>query len=84
MIRRHAPASSPAARSVSVGPALRNHVRCSDLVLRLRHTIHSVVMAGLVPAIHEWREGLGFSWIPGTRPGMTIELMLNHLNESKH
>ena len=31
MIRRQAPASSPAARSVSVGLGLRNHVRCSDL-----------------------------------------------------
>jgi hypothetical protein len=36
-------------------------------------------MAGLVPAMTSRRKGLGFSWMPGTRPDMTIELML--LNE---
>jgi hypothetical protein len=27
---------------------------------------------------------LPFPWMPGTRPGMTIKLSLNHLNESEH
>ena len=33
----------------------------SPVVLRLRQTIHSVVMAGLVPAIHELRDRLAGS-----------------------
>jgi hypothetical protein len=40
------------------------------LVLRLKQSIHSVVMAGLVPAIHELlRRACRFPWMPGTRPG---------------
>jgi hypothetical protein len=29
-------------------------------------------MAGLVPAIHVFRFGAVKTWMPGTRPGMTI------------
>jgi hypothetical protein len=29
------------------------------------------VMAGLVPAIHDFDGLAGNSWMPGTRPGMT-------------
>ena len=31
-----------------------------------------LVMAGLVPAIHVFDSWLENSWMPGTRPGMTI------------
>jgi hypothetical protein len=34
---------------------------------------HSVVMAGLVPAIHVFLEKRSKTWMPGTRPGMTPE-----------
>jgi len=35
----------------------------------------SVVMAGLVPAIHDLLAAIkdGKTWMPGTRPGMTTE-----------
>ena len=47
-----------------------------QLVLRLKQSIHSV-MAGLVPAIHELlRTACRFSWMPGTRPGMTAKLIM--------
>jgi hypothetical protein len=35
----------------------------------------SVVMAGLVPAIHDLFEGKK-TWMPGTRPGMTEERLV--------
>ena len=55
------------------------------LVLRLKQSLHSVVMAGLVPAIHELlRTACRFPWMPGTRPGMTVKLIMKHLNESEH
>jgi hypothetical protein len=31
-----------------------------------------LVMAGLVPAIHVFESWRGDSWMPGTRPGMTV------------
>ena len=34
---------------------------------------HPVVMAGLVPAIHELFLTTVFAWMPGTSPGMTEE-----------
>jgi hypothetical protein len=33
-------------------------------------------MAGLGPAIHVFRAGKSKTWMPGTRPGMTILLLL--------
>jgi len=37
------------------------------------------------PAIHEPRHGpCRFPWMPGTRPGMTIMIRLNHLNGPEH
>jgi len=30
------------------------------------------VMAGLVPAIHVFGAGKNKTWMPGTRPGMTL------------
>jgi hypothetical protein len=33
------------------------------------HSALSIVMAGLVPAIHVFQKGK--TWMPGTRPGMT-------------
>ncbi len=33
--------------------------------------LHSAVIAGLVPAIHEHRRWPLWPWVPGTRPGMT-------------
>ena len=47
-------------------------------MLRLKQSIHLVVMAGLVPAIHELLEtACRFPWMPGTRPGMTAKLIMN-------
>src|SRR5580698_10155499 len=37
----------------------------------------SAVMAGLVPAIHVF-EPRSKTWIPGTRPGMTLKILLRH------
>jgi predicted XRE-type DNA-binding protein len=55
------------------------------LVLRRRQTIHSTVLAGLGPAIHETRhKPYRFSWMPGTRPGKTIWVRVNHLSASEH
>jgi hypothetical protein len=33
---------------------------------------HNIVMAGLVPAIHVLLAAK--TWMPGTRPGMTVEM----------
>jgi hypothetical protein len=33
---------------------------------------HRFVMAGLVPAIHDLFSHLEKTWMPGTRPGMTV------------
>jgi hypothetical protein len=42
-------------------------------------------MAGLVPAIYELlRTARRFRWMPGTRPGMTVKLIMKHLNEAEH
>src|SRR5271167_4935175 len=58
---------------------------CARLVLRRRHKIHDAVMAGLVPAIHDWRhKPCRFPWMPGTRPGMTTAVRQHHLNASEH
>jgi hypothetical protein len=41
-------------------------------------------MAGLVPATHELlRTVYGFPWMPGTRPGMTMKLIMKDRNESE-
>jgi hypothetical protein len=41
-------------------------------MMLLRQLAISRVMAGLVPAIHVLKHaGLGKTWMPGTRPGMT-------------
>jgi hypothetical protein len=56
-------------------------------MLRSKHKIHKTVMAGLDPAIHAVADGLmlyQFPWMPGSRPGMTTEMTLNHLNASEH
>jgi hypothetical protein len=38
-------------------------------------------MAGLVPAIHALSRGDLKAWMPGTRPGMTME---NTVREERH
>jgi hypothetical protein len=43
------------------------------LVFRPKQKIHPVVMAGLVPAIHEAARFSPFPWIPSTRWGMTVK-----------
>ena len=35
-------------------------------------------MAGLVPAIHDFLAAVAKTWMPGTRPGMTIRLETDH------
>jgi hypothetical protein len=48
-------------------------IRKVILVLRPSQTIHSVVVAGLGPAIHEPpHTPCRFPWMTGTRPGKTI------------
>ncbi len=37
---------------------------------------HTIVMAGLVPAIHDLHPE-SKTWMPGTRPGMTVEMWCN-------
>jgi hypothetical protein len=39
----------------------------------MRITDHLSVMAGLVPAIHDFFIEARKTWMPGTRPGMTAE-----------
>jgi hypothetical protein len=42
-------------------------------------------MAGLDPAIQPRKRMLcGFRMMPGSRPGMTIGMTVNHLNASEH
>jgi hypothetical protein len=36
---------------------------------------HHSVMAGLVPAIHVFFAGMTKTWMPGTRPGMTEQVV---------
>jgi hypothetical protein len=45
--------------------------------IQMARASQKLVMAGLVPAIHvfTWLK----TWMPGTRPGMTIELEQNKL-----
>jgi hypothetical protein len=39
----------------------------------------SIVMAGLVPAIHVFDESKeSKTWMPGTRPGMTVEMQCQY------
>jgi hypothetical protein len=70
----HDPPALPVSRSVSPHKA-----PVPLLVLSLRQTIHCVVMAGLVPAIHDLQHSLAVPSMPGT--GMTTE---NHLIKSVH
>jgi hypothetical protein len=34
---------------------------------------HELVVAGLVPAIHVFVAAQSKTWMPGTRPGMTVQ-----------
>ena len=66
-------------------PGMTRGFFSSLLVLRRRQTIHSTVLAGLGPAIHETRhKPYRFSWMPRTRPGKTIWVRVNHLSASEH
>jgi hypothetical protein len=66
-------------------PPDRTVVPLSGLVLRLKQSIHSVVMAGLVPAIHQLLRRAAVSrGCPAQGRGMTVKPIMKHLNESEH
>ena len=57
------------------------------LVFRPKHKLRPLVLAGLDPAIHGPRQApCQLPWIPGTRPGMDDEglLQVHYLIASKH